>query len=68
MTTTKFIDYQKGPPQSMFLNERDLQPPPHHHLMKIKAIGLNRAEILHRLGKYAISNDVEKYLGLEASG
>ena len=64
MTTTKFIDYEKGPADKMFLNERNLVQTPDHYLMKIKAIGLNRAETLHRLGRYPITNDVEKYLGL----
>jgi NADPH2:quinone reductase len=36
--------------------------------MKIKAVGINRAETLHRMGKYPINKEVEKYLGLEASG
>ena len=36
--------------------------------MKVKAIGINRAETLHRMGKYPINKEVEKYLGLEASG
>lgn len=36
--------------------------------MKVKAVGINRAETLHRMGKYPINKEVEKYLGLEASG
>lgn len=36
--------------------------------MKIKAIGMNRAECMHRQGKYKINNPVESFLGLEAAG
>ena len=36
--------------------------------MKIKAIGLNRAETLQRQGKYPAKNETQKLLGLEASG
>lgn len=39
-----------------------------HLLMKVKAIGINRAETLHRMGKYPIKREEEKYLGLEAAG
>lgn len=37
--------------------------------MKIKAVGINRAETLQRAGKYPGSSQEEhNYLGLEASG
>ena len=54
--TTKFVDYKNGPADNMFLNERELTEQPEHHLMKIKAIGINRAETLHRKGAYPIKN------------
>jgi NADPH2:quinone reductase len=41
---------------------------PGEQLMKIKAIGMNRAECMHRQGKYKINNPVESFLGLEAAG
>ena len=53
---TKFVDYKNGPPENLFLNERELTQLPDHHLMKIKAIGINRAETLHRKGAYPIKN------------
>jgi len=36
--------------------------------MKVKAIGINRAETLHRMGRYPIKKEEDKYLGLEAAG
>jgi NADPH:quinone reductase-like Zn-dependent oxidoreductase len=36
--------------------------------MKVKAIGINRAECLHRQGKYKIGKPAEAFLGLEAAG
>lgn len=37
-------------------------------LIKIKAIGLNRAETLQRQGKYPLKPGDENLLGLEAAG
>ena len=37
-------------------------------LIKIKAIGLNRAETLQRQGKYPLKPGEENLLGLEAAG
>lgn len=53
---TKFIDYKVGGPENLFLNERELEILPGHHLMKVKAVGINRAECLHRMGRYPIKN------------
>lgn len=36
--------------------------------MKVKAVGMNRAECLHRAGKYKIGKPSEAFIGLEASG
>ena len=36
--------------------------------MKVKALGINRAETLHRKGAYKINRPAESFLGLEASG
>ena len=36
--------------------------------MKIKAIGLNRAEVMLRQGKYPTKTQQDKLLGLEAAG
>lgn len=55
---TKFIDYKPGPPQNLFLNERQIKPSESQHLIKVKAIGINRAECLHRLGRYPINSEV----------
>ncbi len=65
---TKFIDYKEGPAENLALSERELHPTDGHYLMKIKAIGINRAEIMHRLGRYPIVKEEDKYLGLEAAG
>ena len=65
---TKFVDYKEGPPENLFLNERELAVPENYELMKVKAVGINRAECLHRVGRYPIKNEAERFIGLEASG
>jgi NADPH:quinone reductase len=65
---TKFVNYKDGGPESMFLDERDLVPAEGDVLIKVKALGINRAETLHRQGKYKINRPAEGFLGLEASG
>lgn len=37
-------------------------------LMRVKAVGVNRAECLHRAGKYKIGKPSEAHIGLEAAG
>lgn len=62
LINTKFISYKDGGPENMFVDQRQLQVhfflffkvPDNHLLMKVKAIGINRAETLHRMGKYPI--------------
>ena len=66
--TTKFINYKDGGPENMFIDERTLKVPEGHLLLKVKALGMNRAECLHRQGKYKINRPEEGFLGLEASG
>jgi NADPH:quinone reductase-like Zn-dependent oxidoreductase len=65
---TQFVNYTPGPPQNMFLDHRDIEVAPGELLLKIKALGINRAECLHRQGKYKINRPIEGLLGLEASG
>jgi hypothetical protein len=65
---TKFVNYKAGGPEAMFLDERELKPEEGEVLIKIKALGINRAETLHRKGAYKINRPVESFLGLEASG
>lgn len=36
--------------------------------MKVRAVGINRAECLHREGKYKVTRPEEAFLGLEAAG
>ena len=61
---TKFVDYKEGPPENLFVNEREICMTENYELMRIKAVGINRAECMHRVGKYPIKNEVEKYIGL----
>ena len=52
----------------MFLSEREITIGDESELIRVKAVGINRAECMHRMGKYPIKNEVEKYIGLEACG
>lgn len=55
---TKFIDYKVGPAENMFINARELTCLDDDYvLMKVKAVGINRAEVLHRTGKYPITSE-----------
>lgn len=65
---TKFVNYKPGGPEEMFLDQRELEVAPGEVLMKIKALGINRAETLQRQGKIKINRPVEGFIGLEASG
>lgn len=68
---TRFIDYKIGPAEGLFVNARDLVWRDEDHdyvLMRVKAVGINRAEVLHRTGRYPITSEEEKYIGLEAAG
>ncbi len=46
----------------------DLKPSPEQILVKVKAAGLNRADIMQRDGKYPPPKGASKILGLEISG
>jgi NADPH:quinone reductase-like Zn-dependent oxidoreductase len=61
---TKFINYNPGAPESMFIDQRNIEIHPGEVLFKVKALGINRAECLHRQGKYKINRPIEGYLGL----
>lgn len=52
--TTKFVNYKTGPPENLFLDERVVEAKENEVLMRVKAVGINRAECLHRAGKYKI--------------
>lgn len=66
--TTKFVNYKPGPPENLFLDERMVEAQEKEVMMKVKAVGINRAECLHRAGKYKIGKPNEAFIGLEASG
>lgn len=61
---TKFINYEPGTPEKMFIDQRDINVEQGELLLKVKALGINRAECLHRQGKYKINRPVEGFLGL----
>lgn len=52
----------------MFLDKREIEVSPGQLLLKVKTLGINRAQCLHRQGKYKINRPVEGFLGLEAAG
>lgn len=56
--TTKFINYNPGAPENMFIDQRNIDILPGEVLFKVKALGINRAECLHRQGKYKINRPV----------
>ena len=40
---TKFINYEPGPPEKMFIDQREISVGQGELLLKIKALGINRA-------------------------
>ncbi|EME42545.1 hypothetical protein DOTSEDRAFT_73407 [Dothistroma septosporum NZE10] len=72
MATMKAIDIKdgKGPLESLYMNEQTPRPKPTaaQALVKVKAFGLNRMDLLQREGKYPVPPQAPKTLGVEFSG
>ncbi|GBE85078.1 quinone oxidoreductase [Sparassis latifolia] len=63
------IREEKGPLENLYLGETTRPSPKQGEvLVKIKAFGVNRMDILQREGKYALPADASKILGVEFSG
>ncbi|KAI0927494.1 hypothetical protein AcV5_008022 [Taiwanofungus camphoratus] len=63
------IKDEKGPIENLFLGETSKPSPrPGEVLVKIKAFGLNRMDILQREGRYSIPPGASTILGVEFSG
>lgn len=60
----------KGPASALFINEKTPKPIPARNqaLVKIKAFGLNRMDILQREGRYLVPPQAPATLGVEFSG
>ncbi len=60
---------QPGGPEVLRPVERQLpQPKPHEILIKVAAAGVNRPDILQRMGLYAVPPDASDLPGLEVAG
>jgi len=68
--TAKIVRFhQTGGPEVLQLEELPLsQPGPGEVRLRVKAIGLNRAEVMFREGKYLVNPILPSGLGYEASG
>ncbi|KZT11797.1 quinone oxidoreductase [Laetiporus sulphureus 93-53] len=63
------IKDEKGPIESLYLGEAAKPTPgPEEVLVKVKAFGLNRMDILQREGRYPVPPGTSKILGVEFSG
>ncbi|MDZ4767022.1 MAG: NAD(P)H-quinone oxidoreductase [Chloroflexota bacterium] len=60
---------QPGDPEAMYVGDApDPQPGADELLVRVRAIGINRAELLQRAGKYAPPPGASSILGLELAG
>jgi len=68
--TVKIVRFHKtGGPEVLQLDEFPLpEPGPGEVRLRVKAIGLNRAEVMFRLGRYLQSPKLPSKIGYEASG
>ncbi len=58
-----------GGPEVLKIGERALpQPKPHEILVKVAAAGVNRPDVLQRMGLYAVPPDASDLPGLEIAG
>jgi NADPH2:quinone reductase len=58
-----------GGPEVLKIGERPLpQPKPHEILVKVAAAGVNRPDVLQRMGLYAVPPDASDLPGLEIAG
>ncbi len=61
--------HQTGGPEVLKVEELDVPPPERDEVqIRIKAIGLNRAEAMFRLGQYLEAPKLPARLGYEAAG
>jgi NADPH:quinone reductase-like Zn-dependent oxidoreductase len=69
-TTVRIVRFhQIGGPEVLELDELPLPEPSAGEVrLRVKAIGLNRAEVMFREGKYLVSPALPSKLGYEASG
>jgi NADPH:quinone reductase-like Zn-dependent oxidoreductase len=69
-TTVKIVRFhQTGGPEVLQLDELPLPDPGAGEVrLRVKAIGLNRAEVMFRMGKYLVDPSLPSKLGYEASG
>ncbi|MGO9228346.1 MAG: zinc-dependent alcohol dehydrogenase family protein [Bryobacteraceae bacterium] len=69
-TTVKIVRFHRtGGPEALQLDELPLPEPAAGEVrLRVKAIGLNRAEIMFRLGRYLVQPKLPSKLGYEASG
>jgi putative PIG3 family NAD(P)H quinone oxidoreductase len=72
MATMRAVDIKdgKGPISSMFINDQTAKPVPKgsQALIKIKAFGLNRMDLLQREGHYPLPPQAPSTMGVEFSG
>jgi NADPH:quinone reductase-like Zn-dependent oxidoreductase len=68
--TVKIVRFHKtGGPEVLQLDELPLPEPAAGEVrLRVKAIGLNRAEVMFRMGRYLIDPKLPSKLGYEASG
>lgn len=69
-TNVKIVRFhQTGGPEVLKLDELSLPEPAAGEVrVRVKAIGLNRAEVMFRMGKYLVEPSLPSKLGYEASG
>lgn len=69
-TTAKIVRFhQTGGPEVLQLEDLPLPEPAAGEVrLRVKAIGLNRAEVMFREGKYLVTPELPSKLGYEASG
>ncbi len=70
MPTVKIVRFHKtGGPEVLQLDELPLPEPAAGQVrLRVKAIGLNRAEVMYRLGRYLEAPKLPSKIGYEASG
>lgn len=68
--TVKIVRFhESGGPEVLQLDEMPLpEPGPGEARLRVKAIGLNRAEVVFRMGRYFVQPILPSKLGYEASG
>ncbi|KAL6796392.1 putative quinone oxidoreductase [Trichoderma sp. SZMC 28013] len=72
MSLMKAVDIRggKGERDALFINDHTPKPTPGEGqaLVKVKAFGINRMDIIQRLGEYPVPPQAPKTLGVEFSG